>query len=404
MIERLENGNNDIDKELVLLTQDLIRIPSWVSEDEQDNEKLVTDFLESWMKKNTNMEVVRQDLGNNRSNLICKKGNPDLVFLAHTDTVAPIANEEYSKLSGEIQEGKLWGRGSTDMKSGLAAVAQALALSPESNNVWFIMYCDEEYDFKGMKAILSEYGDIRPKLIVSADGSDLEIGHGCRGLIDFQSILRGKSGHPAKGTGLNAINGVAKIESFLTNYVKQYSHPIMGGTSINIGNSIGGGELPNGKSIDKNGHVYQVKKENNVTADIAEFGMDIRPSSLDLDFNKINELLSDEAKRLGYSYQLVSRKHDYGAWYTPREDLTKYGSVFEQSFGRPVVYADPNKTGYLDLQMFWETVGRPPAFSFGGGVGETAHKDDEHMKIEDLIKTRDFFIKTIEFFNSKNAQ
>jgi succinyl-diaminopimelate desuccinylase len=351
------------------------------------------------MKKNTTMEVVRQKVGKNRSNLICKKGDPDLVILAHTDTVAPINNEEYRQLSGKIQDGKLWGRGSTDMKSGLMAMAQALSLTPEVNNTWFILYCDEEYDFAGMKALVSEYGHIRPKLLISADGSDLEIGYGCRGLVDFQAIIRGKAGHPAKGNGLNAIDGAHLIRFNLHEHVQPYRHPIMGDTSINMGNIIGGGELPDGKSFYKNGHIRKINKENNVIADIAEFGMDIRPSSPDLNLSKVNEFLSDDAKKMGYKYCVVSKKHDYGAWYTPREDLIKYGSIYEQVCGQTAKYADPNKTGYLDLQMFWDKIGRPTAFSFGGGIGDTAHKDNEHIEIEDLIKTREFFVQVLKNLN-----
>jgi len=57
---------------------------------------------------------------------------------------------------------------------------------------------------------------------------------------------------------------------------------------------------------------------------------------------------------------------------------------------------NPGESGYIDLQMIWEATGRPPSFMFGGGNGDTTHKADEHIKIEDLIKTRDFFVEVLK--------
>lgn len=53
----------------------------------------------------------------------------------------------------------------------------------------------------GMKAVVEEYGYVRPKLIVSSDSSDLQIGRGCRGLIEIRAQFLGKTGHPTKQTG-----------------------------------------------------------------------------------------------------------------------------------------------------------------------------------------------------------
>ncbi len=41
--------------------------------------------------------------------------------------------------------------------------------------------------------------------------------------------------------------------------------------------------------------------------------------------------------------------------------------------------------------MLWSRTARPRAFMFGGGVGDTAHTPQEHISIDALIKSRDFF-------------
>jgi acetylornithine deacetylase/succinyl-diaminopimelate desuccinylase-like protein len=151
-----------------------------------------------------------------------------LVFLGNTDTVQPSENARYDQLGAGIHNGKIWGRGTTDMKSGIAAMLQALSLTPDAQNTWMFLYADEEYDFLGMKALVSEYSDIRPELMVSSDGSDLKLGHGCRGLIEFRARVTGETGHPARGTGNSAVWGSVEGLKELTEYLEKYKHPIMG--------------------------------------------------------------------------------------------------------------------------------------------------------------------------------
>jgi hypothetical protein len=64
MIEKIEDIKNTNNRKLVQLLQDMVRIPSWVSEESPStqNENQMVDYLESWIKLNTNLEVTRQEL------------------------------------------------------------------------------------------------------------------------------------------------------------------------------------------------------------------------------------------------------------------------------------------------------------------------------------------------------
>lgn len=399
-IKKIANGK---DKELITLLQNLIRIPSWVSQESEDakrihNENKVVDFLESWARENTDMDVTRQKLEGGRFNLILSKGKPDLVFLGHTDTVSPSPDAPYDQLAAEIHDGKIWGRGAADMKSGIVAMLQALSLVPSANNVWAMFYADEEYDFLGMKGLVKEYSDIKPKFLVSSDGADLEIGHGCRGLIEFTARVKGVTGHPAHGNGINAIDGVFTGMNKLRSYLGDYVHPVMGGTSLNLAYILGGKENEN--SFNKDGILKVVEREGNVIPDIAEFVVDIRPSSPDLTVEKILQTLKSEIEVIGCKFEEVRTRHNLGAWYTDVAQLERFIDIAAKSTGQDEIgIGKPGESGYLDLQMLWEATGRPKAFMFGGGEGATAHKPDEHIKIENLIKTRDFFYNLIQEFN-----
>jgi len=379
--------------EVVGLLVELIRIPSFVTDEPGVDENNLVDFIEDWLEKNTKLKVERQGLPGGRFNLIAKQGEPETVFLGHTDTVQPSKDAPVNQLTGEIIKDEIWGRGATDMKSGVAALMSAANLARNANNYWIIFYADEEYDFLGMKSLVGEFGKLKPKRIISADGSDLAVGHGCRGLIELTCRIKGETGHPAKGTGKNAIWGAMAALSNLKKYLARFRHPIMGGTSFNLAYIHGGTELT--MSMGSNNRLKEVGKAGNVVPDICEFTIDIRPAKPDLNADEVVKFLEKEFKDLGLGFELAERKHDLGAWYTDREELQSFSRIAKETVGRSN-FADPRSTGYLDLQMLWEATERPTAFMFGGGIGSTAHKPDERIKISDLVKTRDFFLKVME--------
>lgn len=384
----------DVDRdEAVGLLVNLIKIPSFVTDEIGVNENRLVDFVEDWLRRNTSLKLERQKLSGGRFNLIAKQGEPETIFLGHTDTVFPSKDAPVNQLVGKIIKDEVWGRGATDMKSGLAALMSAAHKASRSKNFWIIFYADEEYDFLGMKGFVSEFGKLRPKRIISADGSDLAIGHGCRGLIEITYRVKGETGHPAKETGKNAIWGSLKVLGSLKEYLDSFSHPIMGGTSFNLAFIQGGAELA--RSVGLNNRLVEVGKAGNVVPDICEFTVDIRPAKPDLNADKVIEFLEKELKDLGLGFELVERKHDLGAWYTDKREIDAFTKIAEEVVGE-CNFGDPRSTGYLDLQMLWLTVGKPPSFMFGGGIGSTAHKPDERIKISDLIRTRDFFLKVME--------
>lgn len=394
---------NKSDKQLIELLQELVQIPSYIPDDReksrQQNENKLVDYLEKWLEMNTKFDLERQELDYGRFNLIAKKGRPDLIFMAHTDTVTPSSNAPYNQLAAEIHNNKIWGRGAADMKSGIATMIQALSLVKDIDNIWLFLYADEEYDFLGMKGLVKEYSNIKPKLLVSSDGSDLGFGHGCRGLIEFRGRFYGKTGHPAKGNGINAIEQGFEVLQNLKKFVFSHKHKVMGGSSFNTAHVIGGANISD--SLDKSGNLNSVGQAGNVIADIFEFVLDIRPATPELTPDKIFEFLQDESKKRKLKFEIVKKTHNYGAWYTDLEDISDYLEIAQETLEQKVEIDNPGNSGYIDMQMFWDKIGRPPAFMFGGGKGSTAHTPDEHIEIESLIKERDFFVNLLKNW-SKN--
>jgi acetylornithine deacetylase/succinyl-diaminopimelate desuccinylase-like protein len=317
-----------------------------------------------------------------------------MVFLAHTDTVKPFVGAPYDQFAGEIHDGKVWGLGSTDMKSGVASMLCALKAVPDTNNVWLMLYADEEYGFLGMKHLVKEYRDIRPKVLISSDGSDLKLGYGCRGLIEFRMRVYGKTGHPARGEGNSAIWGSFKVLEKLQRYVSTFTHSTMGGTSFNLASVVGGGLLPD---VSTSGYLLKTGQAGNVVPDVMEFVIDIRPASLELTAEKILNFLSQYLSDLGLKAEIIERTHNEGAWFSDIRSLSPYVEIAEQVTGKfPADLDDPGGSGYIDMQMLWNAVGQPPSCMFGGGVGSTAHTPNEHIEIAHLVKTFEFFERVLQ--------
>ncbi|MCA9506700.1 MAG: M20/M25/M40 family metallo-hydrolase, partial [Myxococcales bacterium] len=106
----------------VELTQRLVRIPG-VS----GSEALMADTVEEVMRELGFREVVRDDLGA-VIGIVGPEGSPTkLLFDGHMDVVPVVGNWSVDPFGGEIRDGRLWGRGSADMKGGLAAAICGVA-------------------------------------------------------------------------------------------------------------------------------------------------------------------------------------------------------------------------------------------------------------------------------------
>ncbi|WMT87448.1 succinyl-diaminopimelate desuccinylase [Pelagibacterium sp. 26DY04] len=137
---------------------------------------------------------------------------PHLLFAGHTDVVPPgdIAAWTHDPFSGEIVDGMMWGRGATDMKSGVAAFCGAMAElvnsgALENGTVSLAITNDEEADaVNGTRKIL-EWADARGERFdfsivgepssFETFGDSIKIGR--RGSVSGRITVTGKQGHVA---------------------------------------------------------------------------------------------------------------------------------------------------------------------------------------------------------------
>ena len=157
-----------------------------------------------------------------------------ICLTGHTDTV-PLGNSEWSKdpFRGEIINDKLYGRGSTDMKSGLAAmIVASLELAKVPNRhagmVLVITAC-EENGCKGAK-YLTKFPTVLGKagaIIVGEPTSNYPlIGH--KGILWVEAQTTGITAHGSMPEqGVNAIYKMASTVSLLEKYEFNVRHPLL---------------------------------------------------------------------------------------------------------------------------------------------------------------------------------
>lgn len=173
-------------------------------------------------------------------------GGPGLLMLGHTDVVP--AGEGWTKgpFDGVVDDGRIYGRGASDMKGGLAACLSAIAAlrSAElSGPVELAALIDEEETGLGIGAYV-ESASTRFLGCITAEPTDLQTVVGARGASYLRVEIRGTACHAGKpDDGANAIYGaaavVAEIERMHDELAKR-PHPLLGPATWSVGQISGG--------------------------------------------------------------------------------------------------------------------------------------------------------------------
>ena len=188
------------------------------------------------------------------SHLQGQTGGKTMIWNGHFDVVPPGENWEVDPFGGEFRDGYIYGRGSSDMKSGLAAMIAALdalkkAEIPFKGRIVFQAVGDEETGSEGgtMLMIRKKIGADSDYAIVS-EPTNLQISIGNRGLRWIEVIVKGRASHAGRPhLGANALQAAARMISGLEKLAFKARHPlfeiptpslsvtmIQSGTEINI--------------------------------------------------------------------------------------------------------------------------------------------------------------------------
>lgn len=237
-------------EELEELLFQLIRIES--HQDAPGYERNLVAFIKGFLEKEK-IEVELQPVLEERANLIARvRGNgtgPVLVLNGHTDTVPPY--EMKNPFVPCIKDGKIYGRGSVDMKGALAAMMCVLlalkrgGIQLKGDVVFAATIGEEKYSPGAYRLVTSGF---HADYAIVGEPTGMKVGIAHKGVIWGEAVFYGRSVHgsvPEKG--INAIYKASDwIEEIQRTYIpslKERSHPLLGHPTINIG-MIEGGTRP----------------------------------------------------------------------------------------------------------------------------------------------------------------
>lgn len=227
-----------IDKEeLIVLTQDLVKIDSVIRPETGNTEAKVVAFISDWIRRELKVEPLVEQVVPGRENIIVTidsgKTGPCLMFEGHTDVVSEGNKDlwQHDPFGGEIQDGKIYGRGSCDMKAGLAVNLLTVKAMMKSKvdfkgKMRLGIVCDEEDMMLGIQDYIKRghADDVDACLVSEPEENQLCIS--MKGALRAIVSVKGKMAHGAMPlTGINTSVRMARIilavEAFETSEKKR---------------------------------------------------------------------------------------------------------------------------------------------------------------------------------------
>ncbi|WP_313428573.1 M20 family metallopeptidase [Siminovitchia terrae] len=319
------------------------------------------------------------------------EGDEKLVFCGHMDTVLP--GEQpwmYSPFSGEIVGEKLYGRGASDMKSGLAAMYLAIeSLFKEgrklSKEIVFLATAGEEVDSCGARTYLEGQTMENVEALVIGEPTNEKVVIGHKGALWIEIVTLGKTAHGSMpDKGINAVEGMSKVIHMLDSLNKKWkvSTEPLGESSLAV-TKINGGV------------------QTNVIPDRCSMSVDIRsvpPQShqqlLTEIKNNLNELFSaDRSPDFSVHLQL-----DRPAILTNESDkvirlamdLNKQNSLHGVSYYTDAAVLNPDS--------------RIPTLIYGPGDESLAHQPNEYVDIRAYLRSFDFYKELAVKFSKEGTK
>ncbi len=313
-----------------------------------------------------------------------EKPGKTLMFNGHIDVMPADEVEEWTTppFSPTIRDGKLYGRGTADMKGGLMAATMAVKLLqdagiPFSGSVKITSVCDEEGGGNGsMQAIMSGQ---RADGVVVCEGTSDELILAHMGFVFFRVKFAGKACHSgAKQNGVSAIEKAIKVIQALNekehDWLLRYKHPLLPAPNLNVGLIHGG-------------------TAGSTVAEECMFEVCVHYLPNQMSHNQVVKEFQDVVERVAKS----------DAWleeHLPEIQITQFGGGFEMEEHSPFV--DSFKRAYSEVRgkavkvvgspagcdsRLWRNIAECPTIQFGPGNLAQCHAVDEWLDLEAYLQS-----------------
>ena len=365
-------------KELVDLTIQLVQTST---ENPPGNEKVAAQFLKPLLSKmGFKAKILLSPKG--RWNLIAEKrwgrGGRTLLFNGHLDVVpaGEPSKWKYPPFQGKLSRGRIYGRGASDMKSGIASFLHALSMIDRSKIslhqgaiILHLVSDEESHGHQGM-GFLTQRGGIHGDAALVGEPTDLHPVIAHKGALWLRMSTFGKSAHSAKPhLGVNAIGKMMALIDRLNSIPWEREHPLLGKPTLSIGTIRGGTKI-------------------NVVPDRCDIEVDRRM----LPGENREEVLGEMKKILDliqsqdplFQYRMEEMDFAEASEVDPEAEIVKIGvQAIEKVMGKkPPLRAF---SGFTDSRFYINQC-HIPTLIFGPGDTSQIHTVDESVEVEALIQ------------------
>lgn len=347
-----------------------------------DDEGKVAEYLKAFFAQ-AGMESTVQRIDDTHANFIVHipgvSHDKHILWNGHMDTVPYGERKEWNTDPGVPTEsgGRIYARGASDMKSGLAAMAYTLVDIVKSGkkpayDITFTGTCDEEKNGLGVRELLREGYVPEVQEVLIGEPTGLDIGIAQKGCLWLEFEVHGKTSHGAyPEQGINAVDYAVLIASRLKAYVTAKSHDILGHATAQI-TEISGGVAPN------------------MTPDRCKVLMDMRlvPGQSKEDIlNYLEEIILELKQETDGMIRVeVEVKNDRMAVSTDAEDAFTLG--LKRSIQKHGI--EPENIGinyFTDGSLLLAERPDLKILLFGAGEADLCHKANEYVILEKYYKS-----------------
>ena len=350
-------------EEFIDLLRQMIAVPSFSRE-----EGAACDVMEAWLRAHqVDAYGAQYPLRRDGNNLILEEkgrgdGRPVLLLNAHIDTVRPVASYTRDPFAASLEGDVLYGLGSNDDGGSLVALLAAyleLVAKPQPYRLVYAATAEEEVcGREGIERILPSLGPLA--LGVIGEPTRMQMAVAERGLMVLDCTAFGKSGHAARGEGVNAIYAALPAIDWFRSFVFPKVSPWLG---------------PVGMSVT----MIQAGTQHNVVPDSCSFVVDVRPNGM-----YSNEELLALIQAAVPSVEVRARSTRLGSSHLDAtHPVIRRGlSLGLEAFGSPTC---SNQT----LCPF-------PTLKIGPGDSARSHTADEFIRLSEIREGIGIFVRLLD--------
>jgi len=366
-------------EQAIVAVQRAIQVPSVFGSEGQ-----VGEYLVRLMQELSFTRIERQEVQPNRFNVVgtldTGRPGPTVVLQGHMDTIAPGNHPE--AFAGTVRDGRIWGRGTSDMKGPVVAAILAVDVARRADHNIGGKYIvaatvDEESEKRGAFALVehrlvADFG-------ICVEPTDLRLAIAQKGCVSMRVTTHGLAAHGANPhLGVNAIRKMANvIEAISEAALPEVTLPQVG--IVKGTYSIG---------VVEGGHMFFI------VPDRCSIWVDRRtvPSeSQDEALQRLRETVAavdDDAEvvveRQDWHWDKIQERGIGSCAVDPNSPIVRWvADAVQLVTGKPPEYYVQN--AWCETDFLVNDLGIP-TINFGPGKMELAHTSDEHIDIDSLIQ------------------